>query len=86
MRAIDFRLQRCVYVEKMRQSGVVAVNKVRETRRRMCDKTRRKDVTTKLSSIDRGYSTSEAFGYGRMRRWNYVERANDGKVVRWRNR
>ena len=75
-----------MFVEKMRQSGVVAFNKVRETRRRMCDETRREDVTTKLNRIDRGYSTSEAFGYGRTRRWNDVERANDGKVVCWRNR
>ena len=39
-----------MFVQKISQSGVItAFNKVRKTRRRMCDKTIRENVTTKLS-------------------------------------
>jgi hypothetical protein len=48
----DFRLERCMFVEKMRQSRVVAFNQIIQTRRRMRDKTRRNDVTTESSHTD----------------------------------
>ena len=84
--AKDFALKRSMFIENMRQGGVTTFNKFRKTSRRFCDKTRRENVMTKLSHIDRGDSTKEAFDTWSTRRWNDVERTNDGKVICRRNR
>ena len=70
-----------MFVEKLRQSRVIAVYKIRKSRRRMCNKTRRKDVMTEFGCIDRSDSTSEALDYR-----SDVEGTNDWKVVSRRNR
>ena len=52
-----------MFVEKLRQSRVIAVDKIRKSRRRMCNKTRRKNVMTEFRCINRNDNTSEAFDY-----------------------
>jgi hypothetical protein len=75
-----------MFVEKLRQSRVIAVDKIRKSRRRMCNKTRRKDVMTEFRCIDRSDSTSEALDYRSSSRRSDVEGTNDWKVVSRRNR
>ncbi len=73
-------------VEKLRQSRVIAVDKIRKSRRRMCNNTRRKTVMNEFRCIDRSDSTSEALDYRRSRSRSDVERTTDWKVVSRRNR
>ena len=61
LRTNDFRLQRCMFVEKIRKSGIIAVNKIREFRWGMSDKTRRKNVKTEVVDVDRTYRTNKTF-------------------------
>jgi hypothetical protein len=84
--AKNLGLEWCMFVEKLRQSRVIAINKIRKSRRRMSNETRRKNVTTEFRCIDRCDSTSEAVGYRSARRRSDVERTNDWKMVCRRNR
>jgi flagellar biosynthesis regulator FlbT len=47
----------------LRQSRDIAVDKIRKSRRMMCNNTRGKNVMTELRCIDRIASTSDTFEY-----------------------